>query len=544
MLESNLFLPYVIEAEGRKKVFSKDMEAAALLCIAEAERKKTGLFRGSPEKLVALTKLHYPLWVIPSDDSCLVIDGMGTSSTTILYQKPPNIENFTEHLRKSSTVHELYHNTLRAHLDTFSRFTSRTEIKMEGFLSDQEFMSDTITFIRDDRSETGDADQLETLIPPKICEKEAIKSAEEITNHYRRLRSEVKGLKLAIDALNSETEVHVHKLREELVQIQTERNEQISKVKMEVSERKLELEEERDKKIEKIMQVNRNEVDSRLLEKRKWENELIKLEQKKSEYEARKELRKRKGDKVGESRWRSRLQTVKNQIRDTQGKIRALSNLIDRINKETMATTKKLRGDYEKLVSEVEKKLTDLEDLRNSEVETHKQEIIDLQSDASTINIRIGRLIERKEERTLDLRESTIKWKVEATTLVCLPIYLIQYESEKGRRFCFRLPAVASSHEGLAMKIRKAFRGYSLQSRINTLLKTRFKAIEKPASLSEKLTSNVGTSRCIDELSQAHNLLKSADFKAKIKEGMGKLEDEGWIKPEEKTDIFNTLVEA
>jgi len=544
VLESNLFLPYVIEGADRKKVFSKDMEAAALLCIAEAERnKKVGIFRGSPEKLVVLSKLHYPLWVIPSDDSYLVIDGMGASSTTILYHKPPNIENFTEHLKRSSPVHELYHSSLRAHIDTFSRFTSRTEKKMEGLISDLEFMSDILTFIRDDRSEKGDPDQLDTLIPPKISEREAIESAEKIMNHYRRLRSEVRGLQFAIDALNSETEVHMSKLQEELLQIQTERNEQISKVKMEVSERKVELEKERDKKMEKIMQVNRNEVDSRLLEKRKLENELVKLEQNKSEYETRKELRKQKGDKVGESRWKSRLQTIKNQIRATKGKIRILSNFIDRINKETIATAKKLRDNYEKLACEVEKKISDLENLRNSEVEIHKQEITDLQSDVSTINSKIERLIERKEESTMVLTGSTIQWRVEAPTLVCLPIYLIRYDVEKRRRYCFRLPAVASSHEGLAMKIRKAFRGHSLQSRINTLLKTRFKALEKPASLSEKLTSNAGTSRCLDKLSWAHNLLRSADFKAKVEKGMGELEGEGWIKPEEKANTFNILVE-
>jgi hypothetical protein len=91
---SSLILPYAVEDKNRKTHFSDAMEVAVLLCIAESERKKkTGFFRGAVETLAFLSKLHYPFWAIPWESNCLLVDGMETVSNSILYLKPPDVEN-------------------------------------------------------------------------------------------------------------------------------------------------------------------------------------------------------------------------------------------------------------------------------------------------------------------------------------------------------------------------------------------------------------------------------------------------------------------
>ena len=89
------------------------------------------------------------------------------------------------------------------------------------------------------------------------------------------------------------------------------------------------------------------------------------------------------------------------------------------------------------------------------------------------------------------------------------------------------------------MKIRKTLRGYSLQSKISTLLKTRSKALETMlTSFEERVNSDKTLQRSLSQISESNNLLASPDFKEKMRRGVGELEAEGWVKPEEKTAVL------
>lgn len=543
MPNSNLILPYTIEDSSRKTRFSDDMEVAALLSIAEAQRKrKSRLFRGAVETLTFLAKLHYPLWAIPWENNCLLVDGMGTVSNNILYLKPPDVVNFVEHLKRSTTVEELYHSTLRSHRETFSEFTSRTEIPYEGFITDKELLADMLEFIKDSKKGTNNSKST-SLIQLKIDKENAVKISEGILGHYNKLQSEIKGLQFAINAVSEETNVHVSKLRQERDQTREKYEDKISNIRVEVDKRRGELEKEQDEKIEKIITTHKKEVNTRFTERKKWEQELLRLEQNKSEYEKRRELRKRKTDKVGEARWDTRLRDVQNRISTVKGKIKALSDFINRSNKETEKTTRKLHDAYQRLIDEEEKKITDLENLCDSEVEKKEKEIAELQKETQAITDRIEQLIEQKRERFSTLKEATIAWKTETPTLIHVPFYVIRYETEGKGRYHFRIPVVARGYQGLVMKIRKRLKSHSLESKISTLLKQRSKALEKMLiSFERKLVSNKGIQRSLNQLGMSHNLLTFADFKEKVKRGIEELEVEGWIKPEEKTSILETYI--
>jgi len=534
---SNLVLPYATEDINRKTRFSKDMEIAALLYVAEAERKKkSGLFRGAAETLTFLSKLHYPFWAVPWGSESLLIDGVGTISSSVLYLKPPDVEAFIEHLKRNTAVEELYHSALRSHKDTFADFTSRTEFSVEGFIADKELLSDMLAFIKESQTRSRSLNsESPPLIPPKIDRERALKIAEQILGHYKKVQSEIKGLQFAIDTVSEETKMHVGKLQQELEQMREEFEKKISGVREEVRRKRGELERARDEKIEKITVAHEKEINARLSERKKWEQELLRLEQNKSEYEKRKELRKRKDDEVGVARWDARLRDVQNQISTVKGKIKALSDFINRSNKETEKTTKTLHDSYQRLIDEEEKKITDLEIVRDSEIEKKGKEIEELEKETLAITDKIERLIEQKQERSSTLKEATIPWKIKTPTLVHVPFYLIQYTGEKKKRYSVRPPVVARGREGLVMKLRSLVK----KTKINTLLKPRSKALEKLlTSFKEKLESDKGLQRSLNQLGMAHNVLTSADFKGRVKKGMDELEVEGWIKPEEKAAIL------
>jgi hypothetical protein len=534
---SELVLPYVVEDSGRKKSFSNDMEVGALLLLAEAERrKKTGIFRGAVETLTVLSKLHYPMWAVPWDGRCLLVDGMETVSYSLQYFKPPDIEAFVEHLKRSGTAQELYRTALRSHKETFSDFLSATQIVLGGLVTDRELLSDISAFVKDGQPQTGN---LTSLIQPKIGVKEATRIGEKISEQHSMLQSEIKGLQFAIDTLNEETKTHVDKLQLGLEQVRGKYGEKIAVIKADVEKRTGELGKERDEKVEKMTANNQKEVEMRLEEKKKWEQELVKLEQNKSEYEKRKELRKHKEDEVGEARWDARLREVKNQISTIKGKISALSNFISRSNRETEKAAKDTRDTYQKLIDIEERKIKDMESLRDSEIGEKEKGIEELRQEALLVTDKIERLIDQKKGHASTLTEATLQWKAEALTLVHVPFYLIQYEADKEKRHRVRAPAIARDPGGIMMKIRKTLKGYSLQSKISTLLKTRSKALETIlTSFEERANDDKSLQRSLSQISKPNNLLASPDFREKTRKGVDELEAEGWVKPEEKAAVL------
>jgi hypothetical protein len=520
---SELILPYVTEDSGRKKSFSNDMEVAALLLLAEAERrKKTGIFRGAVETLAVLSKLHYPMWVVPWEDKCLLIDGMETVSYDLQYFRPPDIEAFVEHLKRSGTAQESYRTALRSHKETFSDFLSATQIAVAGLVTDKELLCDISAFVKDGQPQT---DKLTSPIQPKIDMREATRIGEKISERHSMLQSEIKGLQFAIDTLDEETKTHMDKLQLELEQVRGKYKEKIEVIKADVEKRTVELEKERDGKVEKTTAANQKEVEVRLEEKKRWEQELVKLEQDKSEYEKRKELRKHKKDEVGEARWDARLREVKNQISTIKGKISALSNFISRSNKETEKTAKNTRDTYQKLIDTEERKVKDIESLRDSEIGEKEKGIEELRQEALIITDKIEQLIDQKRGHASTLKEATVPWKAETLTLVHVPFYLIQYAADKEKRHRVRAPAIARDPGGIMMKIRKTLKGYSLQSKISTLLKTRSKALETMlTSFEERINSDKSLQRSLSQISEPNNLLASTDFEEKTRRGVGELE--------------------
>jgi len=542
-----LFLPYAVEDKGRKAPFSENMEIAAILYVAEAERKKKpGLFGKGEETLVFLSKLYYPFWAISWENNCLAIDGMETISNNILYFKPASVEAFIEHLKRSTSVQELYHSTLRSHIETFSDFTSQTEIQVEGFVTSKELLSDILAFIEEQKVGSNIAgSQKGSLIEPKIDQEKAVKISQKIREHYNNLQSEIKGLQFAINTMTEETKKHADKLSQEEEQILEKYEDEISRVRLEVKKRIEEIEKERDEKIEKITETHEKEIAVRLEEKKNWEQELLKLEQNKSEYEKRKELRKQKSDEIGESRWSARLRDVQNQISSVKGKIKALSDFVNRSVKETEKATKNLHDTCQKLIDEEEKKITDLESLRDSELEKKIKEREEIEQETSTITDKIERLIERKQERSSMLKEATMPWKTGTPTLIHIPFYLIQYKTKKEGRHLIRPPVIARGHGGLAMKIRRIGTILKPGPKINALLKPRSKALEKMfSSFEEKLENDKGIQKAVGQLRTSCNLLMSADIKEKMKKGIEELEIERWIKPEEKEAIFDIYLKT
>jgi len=86
-------IPFTTPTAKRLKDFTKNMEMAAILYLAESQRKKgeSRVLGKTDEKLVFVAKACYPIWLIPYRGANLIFDGLGLASHTLFYDMMPYI---------------------------------------------------------------------------------------------------------------------------------------------------------------------------------------------------------------------------------------------------------------------------------------------------------------------------------------------------------------------------------------------------------------------------------------------------------------------
>ncbi len=544
MSSSSLILPYAVEDEDRKKTFTRDMEAAAVLCLAEAKRKKPGILGAPPENLSFVSKLHYPLWVVPWENECIIVDGLGILSHTIVYMKPPDVKFFVEDLKRSITARELFRNTLKSHSKTFEDFVETTLVSMNSIVANREILSAISRYIEQGLALKRGAKEPLTSILLKLDEKAAMERAEDLFNRWRRIQSEIKGLRYAINVLDEETKLHQQKIVGEIEQMRETFEDKISRVKSEVEKRVEQLTKERDAKIKGIFKVSERELKVALNERAEDEQKLEKLETDKLVYQKRKQIRKSKGDETGVTYWDHKIKVCKNKISEVKGKIRVLSRFIERTRKQGELGVKKLDESYQEMIVKERKRISDLETLRDSQIEMTKKEVGELVSEASSITNFIEQLIEQKKLHTSQLKEITIPWRSEGVTLINMPFYVFRYETEEKSRYHVHPPVVAMGYEGIIRRIQKTIWSFSLESRIKLLLRPGSRALEEmfTSLFAEKVREDETLGKVVCEMGSSNNLLNVQDFGETLARGVEELKAEGWINREERDAILRAYV--
>ena len=535
MSSSSLTLPYVIEDQERKKPFTRDMEAAAILCLAEAKRKKPGILGAPPEKLSFISKLHYPLWAVPWENECIIVDGLGILSHQIAHEKPPDVKLFVEDLKRSTTARELFRKVLKSHAKTFEDFVETARVSMNSLVANKEILSTILGYIKQELSAKESATEHVTLIPLKLDEKAAMERAEKLINHWKLIQSEIEGLRYAIAVLDEETKLHEQKIAGEIEHIRETFEDKISHVKSEVEEKVEQLTTERDVKVKRILEVSERELKVALKERAKDEQKLEKLERDKRVYEKRKQIRKSRGDQTGVTYWDHKIEVCKNKISEVRGKIKVLSRFIERTRKQGELAVKKLSDSYNEMIVRERKRISDLEVQRDSQIELTKKEVEELVSEASSITKLIGRLIEQKKIHASKIEQITIPWKPEGVALINMPFYLFRYETEEKSRYHMHPPVVAMGYEGIIRRIQKTIWSFSLESRIKLLLRPRSRGLEEmfTSIFVEKVQEDETLARVVYDIGSSKNLLNAQGFGEALATGLEELKVEGWISREE-----------
>jgi len=379
-------------------------------------------------------------------------------------------------------------------------------------------------------------------VPPRLNEKTALKKAEKAMDLWRRIQSEIKGLQYAISVLNDEISFEEEMILREIEHIRELYEAKIAPLRPVVEKKIEKLLWKRDAKIAKLDKAMERRLTSKLREKTRHERELERLERSLIEYKKRRKMSKRRGDDISASKWEHRIQVYQKKLSETKKKLQSVSEAIEQIRKQGEFEVQKVKADFQLLIENERNKILDIKASRELEVESRKSQIEEMKADASLIIDHIRRLIDLKRLEASKIKEATIPHRIEETTLLCLPFYLIRYENKEKTRYITFTPVVAMDFKGIVRKLQKAIHRFSLQSRIKLLLRSRSTALEKMLrkALLEKIRSDNTLKEAVYELGVSNNILHSSSLKENLTRGLEELRNEGWISQEEKEALLKT----
>jgi hypothetical protein len=276
------------------------------------------------------------------------------------------------------------------------------------------------------------------------------------------------------------------------------------------------------------------------VEKQELEKQLLRLEQDKNEYEKRKDLRRSKKDEPGEVRWKVRLENVKRQISDVRRKAKSLSNLLSNTQKEIEKTTKKMRESYTRLINLEKEKIEALEKSQDLEIKEKSKRINDLQQNTLILTHNIEAQIGQIRLALAEFEYAKTQWEIEAPTLIGIPIYIVGQKVKNENRYLLFPPVIVHEHKGLGMTISTTLGVSGFGSRIKSILRPRSKSFEKLFnSLRKELEKDEAFEVTVNQIATSKNLITLPEFQERLRNGLKQLEDEGWIKPEERDAILS-----
>jgi len=531
-------LPFATSAENRKELFTKEIEKAAIFCLAELERGKGGglIVKQPEEKLAFIAEVCYPFWLANLDDTRLLFDGLNMNSHTITYPLIPDVQGFTENLNKTSKTRQAYMDFLTDHTSYFQLSNNEEKKVIDGLITDPEFLQEFNSYVSEATTvKTPLSDMV--VVSPTLDENTITSTIGKLKELKTRFTREINALYTSMKVLNKKTESFVKAIKEEIKETEEKFDREIEKLKAVINGKVDEIRREYD---ENLTEVSKN-----------FEEELLDLQQEKIKLEKIKEQLNSEiehceaeiktcavnKDDVGERKWREEKDGLKKELSQTEAKIRELERKIKKVEEDKSLKIFKLKSERNAKIKEASKDLVDIEASRDAKIKIYQNEMEKLEELTSSIIKQIDKLAKMREASVAEFDKLGIKKKGTKNALVYMPFYMACYQSDSGKRYVPFPPSFANS-----VSFSVKFKGALGKVKIKHLLQPRSK---KMVSLLNKfpalMEQNAVFKREMDEACVKANILRTESMLESVRIGLERLKEEGWFSDKE-YEAFNKLL--
>ncbi|MEM2104657.1 MAG: hypothetical protein QW717_07210 [Candidatus Bathyarchaeia archaeon] len=525
MPTATLILPFAVQADTFD-VLTSDMEFAAVLFLAEAKRRKLGFLENS-EKTAFLSKIYYPLWLIPFGENSLVLDGLNTFSTSIPYQTLPNLDTFIEEVEHGARTREQFRLSLERHKKTFESFVKNVEFKIEALISGESLHAFHECLKESAASQVEEPLTL-VLAPVKLDAETAFRNARQVMDLHSKIRSDVMGLEYAKKVLMETVNMHEKMISKEVNFTRELYNERISEILPAVEEKVKILEKKRDSEIAKINKTFEKMLKASCREKSRLERELQKLELQKAELTRRRDMRKKRDDKIMLTRLDHKLRLCENKHREVRKKINELNAKVEEIRKQNMIDIARMLQSYQELIAKEKSAVTTLEKQRDETIYSKHREIESIKLMANQIANQIEELIKIKKQREKELEKIVLPWQTSEPTLACLPFYMAGYKNKGKTTFKTFWPVKVSTSKSFLQSVRSLIGIAKLGKKL--VIQPRSKALSQMlnSALKKRIKTDKNFAEALRSATVSANII-SHKFKEKLLKGLDELKAKGLI---------------
>lgn len=525
MADKILVLPFIIETHEGKENVSYPAELAGVVCSSEFQRRKTGLLRDTAEKTSFLSKLYYPIWAAPFEDSCLIIDGLASSSHNFTFKEPANTELFVEDLKKNSAVPKEFAAALSRQTKNAEKFTSAVNLSFKALIADKELLKFFPEYLKNGSTFSG---AKVVFLPSEIDESAAATAHETVANCLRRIYANVKGLQYALEILNEEVEFHEHMLLNE-VELVTEKCEaEVASLKPEVEKNIEKLKLKRDAAAAHVLKGT--EKKAAVLEKKREKHlqSLQRLEQRKES------VQKKRSQTYALEKYNQEINGVKKEIR-------LLSSMIEAVKKDGDKSIKKVEEEFRVAAALEEAKIKKLNSAYEAKIGEKKKQVANMTSETAAITKSFTSLMaEMKRVASVFREQIAVNWKLDDLTLVCVPIYLAGYAKGSEERYSLFSPVTISDEVSVLQELRKMLTLTS-EPRLKLLMRSASNELQEllSSAVIKKMQNEETFGQNVTSLCRANNLLEREDFERTLNEGLTEAEQKRWITAEEAAAVLS-----
>jgi hypothetical protein len=514
-----------------RELFSFDVEAAAVYALSELERAKGGglIVKQPEEKLLFITKMGYPLWLFPSNETAFIFNGLNGSRLSVLYFEVSPAKPFIESLEENSKTLEDYMAFLSDHDSYFQQTKKEKEFVLRGLIAGVDFKKEFSVYRKESVEVTGQLAKLAPLAP--TLEEATISSMlTEMSKLQSFLREDAERLSECLRLINKTTSQFITELAFAAEAVRDEANAKIKAQEEFVNPQIAKLNSECKRQITALTKSFDEEIES--LEKRKAKTikfqegseEKIKLYNREAKTQAEKK------HLIYEKTWKEKSRQTKKELDGLKKELKRIENSIKNLNKQKAQKISKLQLQLENEIKLARQPLLDLEAARDAKMLGFKQKTEKLTKQEKPVIeglngvIQLGETVNSRFEM-LGMRDRQLK----SPALFYVPFYVACFQAGLSKRYIF-LPPSMTSPIGFAAKLKGAFG----MSKIKKLFIPRFKEI---TALINKVQMLARQDSLLDDeirdLGEKNNLLNQESVRENIAEGLVYLKHEGWLSERE-----------
>ncbi len=537
-LKTRLILPFATCAADRLKDFTKDMEMAAILYLAESNRRKGEgyILKKADEKLVFVTEACYPIWLIPHDGATLVFDGLGLASHSFSYDAVPDVEIFNKNIGENRKAAEDYTVTLEGNADFFGNFGGREEKTVEGLIAAPELLNDFMTYISQ-MKETEKPFTKHAFLTLTTDDYEIQVSVEELSNLRKRTSKDIQNIDASLKLLKTTTAANVKAIRKQIRRIQGTYDRQIEKIKPKVARKILQIQGLYRRRIAKSSRRFNRRLQSFHKNRVRLQKTLRHLRSEAKQCEARMQSSRRRKRKRVATQWSLRLERIRKKLPNLKRQIEGVIKKTQEIEASQKLLFARQKAECAARIEAVDKVFRELQASKEVAITAKRQELEAIKTNTFGIANQMNEMSKAKKMTLKEFEAITMPRRERESELVYVPFYLVRYEAEGKGRYMVYPPSLVSDM-GTLTRMKGALGAVKMKA----LLKSRSEAMTTFLNrFVTFLEENPVLEKEVTEAGIQNSVLLTKQLRIGVKKGLEELQNENWISKDE-LEAFGRLL--